>query len=160
MKLKFFFAELVSTFFFVGKIKFAPGTFGSIASLIAIYPFLQNLSLYEQQYILFATLFIGTFACDYYMKITKKNDPKEVVIDEALGLWLCLFINQYMAPHVRLEIIAISSLILFRFFDILKPFPINLIDKNMKNALGVMLDDVFAGIAGSLVFFVIATMFL
>ena len=152
MKYKFFFAKFFASFFFVGFIKKAPGTFGSIAAVICIYPFLETLTFYEKQYILFATLLLGTIACDYYMKITHKMDPKEVVIDEALGVWLCIFMNQYFAPEMRLDVLTLTSLLLFRFFDILKPFPIGLIDRKMKNAFGVMFDDVLAGIAGSIIF--------
>lgn len=152
MKIKFFLAKFFSSLFYIGFIKKAPGTFGSIGAVILIYPFLQNITFYEQQYILFATLFLGTIASAHYMEITKKMDPKEIVIDEVLGVWLCIFINQYFAPEMQLEILVVASLVLFRFFDILKPFPINIIDSKMKNALGVMLDDVLAGIFASIVF--------
>jgi phosphatidylglycerophosphatase A len=73
-------------------------------------------------------------------------DPKEVVIDEVVGVWIALFFVKFFTPEASDLLTFSLSFLLFRFFDILKPFPISYLDKNLKNALGVMLDDVLAGI--------------
>ena len=154
MNFKFQIAKFFASFFFVGFIKKAPGTFGSLASLIVIYPFFESLNFHQKQYIIYAVFFLGTIATHYYMKITHKSDPKEVVIDETLGVYLCLFVNYEFFPFLEVKTLFFVSFILFRFFDILKPFPISLIDRKMDNALGVMLDDAMAGIVGSAVFII------
>ena len=98
---------------------------------------------------------------DKFAKLFKKKDPKEIVIDEFIGQSIPIIAYSYLSffavgssfdaffiffegrPFIGW---LITSFILFRFFDILKPFPINIIDKKMKNGLGIMLDDIIAGI--------------
>jgi phosphatidylglycerophosphatase A len=152
-----FLAKMVATLGFCGFFPKAPGTIGSLVALLLIYPALPILSSSDMNYILFATFLLGTISTDIYMKNTGHSDPKEVVIDEAFGLWLCLFINLYFANGLSNLVICLCSFVLFRFFDILKPFPISYIDKKMKNALGVMLDDALAGIFGSIIFILFST---
>jgi phosphatidylglycerophosphatase A len=144
--MNFLLAKIISTFFFVGQIKKAPGTFGTIAGILVIFPIFHQISLYDFQYILYATFVLGTIATHKYIEITKRLDPKEVVIDEVVGVWIALFFVKFFTPEASDLLTFSLSFLLFRFFDILKPFPISYLDKNLKNALGVMLDDVLAGI--------------
>ena len=160
--MQFFLSKFFATFFFTGLFPKAPGTVGTLASVLAIYPALPFLSFYEKQYLLYGIFFIGTIATSYYMKKTGRMDPKEVVIDETFGIFLCIFINQFFVSEAEVStlVLCVSTFILFRYFDIVKPYPISLIDSKMKNALGVMLDDGLAGIFASIVFVVVIKLFL
>jgi phosphatidylglycerophosphatase A len=186
MKNKFYdwIVFLVVTVGGIGKIKYAPGTFGSLAA----YPFgfiYINLIIYisfffidsrttiESYIIIFTSivslfvlsLFIfGLYSCKIYLKDKTDLDPKEVVIDELVGQLLTLIlcsITFIFFPQVK-TLFSSSSLayaiiylllpfIFFRFFDIYKPWPIGWIDKNVKGALGVMLDDIAASILASII---------
>ncbi len=185
--------EFIVTFGYVGKIKFAPGTFGSLAALPLAYLiinailkyqiiwFFEGYSLYEQQvisvfYILgimcLALFLIGTYYSSLYIAYTGKTDPSEVVIDEVVGqlltITLCLFSVPFvttskLAEHLDIKIIEFILLIflplcLFRFFDIIKPWPINWLDKNVQGGIGVMLDDVLAALFAAVVQYVIIFM--
>ena len=136
------------TFLNVGKIKFAPGT---IASLITCLLFLLFLNISNITIIFFGTLLISIYSFiainnsyDYF----NSNDPQEIVIDEVVGQMLPLlaipiYETLYLVPK---EYYCFFAFLLFRLFDIWKPFPINFIDKNTKGAFGIMLDDILAGI--------------
>jgi len=136
------------TFLNVGKIKFAPGT---IASLITCLLFLLFLSISNITIIFFGTLLISIYSFiainnsyDYF----NSNDPQEIVIDEVVGQMLPLlaipiYETLYLAPK---EYYCFYAFLVFRLFDIWKPFPINFIDKNTKGAFGIMIDDILAGI--------------
>ena len=89
--------------------------------------------------------------CHFATKGLVEKDQKSIVVDEFAGMWLALFISSKISTFniESFEAInlAIITFILFRFFDILKPFPISYIDKNLKNGFGIVLDDLIAGIA-------------
>jgi phosphatidylglycerophosphatase A len=110
--------------------------------------------------------FVGAWAIDHYSARTKKHDPKEVVIDEVVGQSLTICIIIFFLPYIGVDslkkfidigiseinlvwINLFSAFVLFRLFDIFKPWPINYIDKNFKGGFGVMLDDVAAAIFAS-----------
>ena len=139
---------LFITFFKIGKIKFAPGTF---ASFITCLLFLLFVNLFNIVILLFCTLLIALYsfiAINNSFDSFDSNDPQEIVIDEVVGQMLPLlsipiYETLYIAPK---EYYCIAAFILFRFFDIWKPFPINYIDINTEGALGIMLDDMLAGI--------------
>ena len=104
---------------------------------------------------------IGTYSADRYSKLTEINDPKEVVIDEVVGQMLTIFLTipfsfMFLSNSVPIDLLVIISLlvsfILFRIFDILKPWPINWIDKKIKGGFGIMLDDVMAAIFAIVVY--------
>lgn len=160
-------SKFISTFFYVGFAKKAPGTMGSLATipfwLLINYLLLNLLKIKETNYItVILTLtislyFIGYYSTKIYMAETKKEDPSETVIDEVVGQIiafiitlsaLVIFSNYKINPNNPWIIvpILITPFILFRFFDITKPNLIGYIDKNWNNAHGVMLDDVIAGI--------------
>ncbi|MDC0385064.1 phosphatidylglycerophosphatase A [bacterium] len=104
--------------------------------------------------------FLSILLIDKFSDVFDKKDAKEIVIDEFVGqnipLFFLLFIPLNTATYNKdFMILIVLSFIFFRFFDILKPYPINLIDKKMKNGLGVMLDDVIAGIFSALLIYMV-----
>jgi len=126
----------------VGYIPFAPGTFGSLATV----PFLYALSYYEVPLVFLIPIFLlilagGSFASEYVRRKYHSEDPGWIVIDEFLGL----FVTWLFYPTHDLFYLSIIF-IFFRFFDIKKVWPINLVDQKMKNGFGVMADDLVAGI--------------
>ena len=104
-------------------------------------------------FILFSLLIItlySLYAISDYTKKQEDKDPKEIVIDEFIGQSIPIYL--YEISHGTLKntqealLFYIYIFILFRFFDIKKPFPINILDKKLKNSLGVILDDIVAGV--------------
>ena len=139
-------SQIFSTLFFIGYVKWAPGTFGSIFSLITII-FLHNIVNKNEFIILFICIFLmATICIKIYSKSVNKHDAKEIIIDEFLGIYL-IIICSYDFKIFNNEFVKILLILLFfRIFDILKPFPANWIDKNLKNSYGIILDDIVAGI--------------
>ena len=139
-------SQIFSTLFFIGYVKWAPGTFGSIFSLIIII-FLHNIVNTNEFIILFICIFLmATICIKIYSKSVNNHDAKEIVIDEFLGIYL-IIIFSYNYKIFNNEFVKILLIFLFfRIFDILKPFPANWIDKNLKNSYGIILDDIVAGI--------------
>lgn len=132
-----FLAAALATLF-VGKIPKAPGTFGSLLAVL-IWWAIMPLSFEIQQTLIVAAFFVGLLATFYYEKLNHKHDPKEVVVDELIGMWICLL----GAPKHWL--LFTLGFLLFRLFDIAKPFPIGWVDRRVPGALGTILDDVLAG---------------
>ena len=138
---------LFVTFFYIGKIKYAPGTF---ASLITCLLFLLLINLLNITILFFFTLLIFLYsfvAINTSFESFDSNDPQEIVIDEVVGqmlplLALPIYETLYIAP---IEYYCLTAFLLFRLFDIWKPFPISYVDNNTKGALGIMLDDILAG---------------
>jgi phosphatidylglycerophosphatase A len=117
----------------------APGTIGTIAAI----PFFLLLNQLDP--IVYAVLVIvafagGVFVCDWVANQMDLEDPGPVVFDEFVGLWVALF----LLPNGWYWVIV--GFLLFRFFDILKPWPVNWLDRNLKGGLGIMADDVAAGV--------------
>ncbi len=136
--------KLFVTLFYSGLAKKAPGTVGSFVALVLGYAILFYFPL---ETLVSATLtigIIGIFEINKYQKRTDTHDPKEVVIDELVGMWIALS----MVPFGIFE--ALLAFAMFRVFDITKPSVIGRIDEKMKSGLGVMLDDVLAGIFGGI----------
>ena len=148
---------LFITFFKIGKIKFAPGT---IASFITCLLFLLFVNLFNIVILLFCTLLIALYsfvAINNSFDSFDSNDPQEIVIDEVVGQMLPLlavpiYETLYIAPK---EYYCIAAFILFRLFDIWKPFPINYIDINTEGSFGIMLDDILAGIYTTIILIII-----
>lgn len=154
-KLVVFLSKLVATGLFVGKIKYAPGTFGSALGILFGY-LLLHLHAQLQSLILILSLTIGSLLVKIYLIATKqqKIDPKEVVFDEIFAvMWIC-FTAQFVTKEIDFAK-YLSIFGLFRIFDILKPYPICVVDKKMKNTTGIMLDDILAALASILVYIVI-----
>jgi phosphatidylglycerophosphatase A len=122
----------------VGKIPKAPGTWGSLLALLtwwAIIPKHWGIQLVT----LLVACFLGWMATHYYEKFHDKHDPKEVVIDELVGLWMVLLVmGLWISPG---WIDGTFAFLLFRFFDIWKPFPVGWVDRKVPGAFGTLLDD-------------------
>lgn len=117
----------------------APGTFGTLAA-IPVYLMISHLVLWEYLLITCVVTVAGVFICDYTSKALGVHDHSGIVIDEIAGY----LITMAAVPFDWLWVL--TGFILFRFFDILKPWPISWLDKNCQGGLGIMLDDVLAGI--------------
>ena len=138
-------SKIFVTLFYIGYIKKIPGTVGSFISFIVI---LLSYNFFNKIYLNFFFIicfFLSLYLINYYQKIIDKNDPSEIIIDELLGIFIIFFFIDYF-NNLNLITLIILSFIFFRLFDIFKPFPINWIDKNIKNSFGVIFDDIFAGI--------------
>ena len=122
-----------------GLSKFAPGTVGSFFALCLWYP-LSFLSLWVYIFLLIVTFILGIYVSNYAIEQTGVKDYGGIVIDEFLGLWIALLIF----PVTLLGFVSVF--LVFRLLDIFKPWPIGLIDKKVEEGLGVMLDDVLAGL--------------
>lgn len=138
-KISFF----ISSLFFVGFFKFAPGTIGSIFSFIFIVPIVKYYGIVGLLSLIFITFIIGYFVVKRVLKFTD-HDPSFIVIDELLGQSATfLFIGNLVSISI---LNFVLGFLLFRIFDITKPSVIGIIDKKMKNSVGVLLDDFFAGL--------------
>ena len=142
---------LFVTMFGLGKLPKIPGTFGSLATIIILYIFFHVLDL-SSHLILIGLLFIfisSFFAVTSYIKDNENKDPKEVIIDEFIGQSIPIYLYEISHGTEKTPEEAVIfycvCFVLFRFFDILKPFPVNFFDKNFKNSFGVIMDDVCAG---------------
>ena len=133
--------------FFIGYIKLASGTLGSLASIIIIFPIIKFTSLsFEILVCVFIILFfISNFFINYFSKITETYDSKYIVIDELLGIFIILIFYDFILIYNDF-LTLILIFVIFRTFDIVKIFPANIIDKKIKNGYGVILDDIVAGI--------------
>jgi len=137
----------------------APGTIGTLASLPVGLAILYYLGINTLFLVTLSITVIGIFEINKYEKATGMHDQQHIVIDEAAGMWLALMIAHSSAltmtyPYAELLAI-ILSFATFRLFDIWKPSTIGWIDRELKGGLGVMLDDVLAGVAGGLLSVVI-----
>ena len=129
----------LATGFFSGYLPKAPGTWGSLVAL-PLWFFLSFLSTSSYCLTLAAVFFVGWFVAGEAEKILDRPDPGCVVIDEIFGMFITLF----AAPH--LWVAPILGFLLFRFFDIVKPFPVFWLDRHINGGLGIMLDDAMAGV--------------
>lgn len=131
-------SKIIATVFFIGYIPFAPGTFGSLAGVIFIWAFKPDV---PGQVILLITGFVlGILSSHIAEKDFGIKDSKHIVIDEFVG---------YLASVIFLPLTAgyiIAAFFLFRFLDILKPPPIRSLERMFSGGMGIMVDDVLAGI--------------
>ena len=143
---------LIVTCFGIGSIRFAPGTITSLITTVFLYSLFHIINL-SNKTILIILLIISIYsfyAVSEYIKFNENKDPKEVVIDEFIGqsIPICLYEISHGTVKDTKEAVLfyLYIFILFRFFDIKKPFPINFLDKKFKNSFGVIIDDVIAGL--------------
>ena len=155
---------LFVTMFGVGKIPKIPGTFGSLATIIILYILFHIINL-SSNFILMGLIIVfilSFFAVASHIKDSENKDPKEIIIDEFIGQSIPIYLYEISHGTSKSSDEAIIfygiCFVLFRFFDIAKPFPINFFDKNFKNSFGVIMDDVCAGFY--VVLFLICFMFL
>ena len=132
-------SEWLATCFKIGHLPIAPGTWGSLAAVIGWWLWLQYLDPLVFIVLIISIFTIGVFAINIIIDHTGEKDPSRVVIDEVSGQWLGLL----RLPDGTLYIAG--AFILFRFLDILKPWPIRQLEQ-LPKGWGVMLDDMLAGL--------------
>ena len=157
---------LISTFFGYGYLTKIPGTVTSLVTTVFIYIAYEYLGYTDLKFsIIFFTLllFYSFYAVKDSESEFKNKDPRQIVIDEVLGqampLILLLYLNQTNQLNMQIEIYYILSFVFFRFFDILKPFPVSYFDKNFKNYFGIIMDDIMAGLYSMLLIYLISLKF-
>ena len=135
----------------LGNVPKIPGTFGSLATAIILYIFFHILNIPSNLILIgLMVIFIFSFlAVATHIKDNENKDPKEVIIDEFIGQSIPIYLYEISHGTEKSADEAIIfytvCFVLFRFFDIAKPFPVNYFDKNFKNSFGVIMDDVCAG---------------
>jgi len=146
------FNTLFVTMFGIGKLKPIPGTFGSLATVIILYFCFHKIEINSNIILLgLVIIFIYSFsAVTSHTKDKENKDPGEIVIDEFIGQSIPIYL--YEISHgtdkdtIEALIFYAVSFVLFRYFDIMKPFPVSYFDKKHKNSFGVIMDDVCAGL--------------
>ena len=143
---------LFVTLFGIGKIKKIPGSFASLITTLFLF-FLFHALNFSPEIILISVIiifFISLYSVNIFIKDLDNKDPKEVVIDEFIGqsIPICLYEIAHDVSKETGEILKFYFImfILFRIFDITKPFPASYYEKNFKNSFGVIMDDVCAGL--------------
>ena len=143
--------SLFVTMFGLGKIKYMPGTIGSLATIIIFYYLFHILNISSNIILVgLIVIFIYSFyAVSNYIKNNKNKDPGEIIIDEFLGQSIPIYLYEISHGTTKKDgeaiIYYLLFFILFRYFDIMKPFPVSFFDKNFKNSFGVIMDDICAG---------------
>jgi len=138
--------------FGLGKIKFMPGTFGSLVTTIFLFYLFHKLNITSNIILIgWIIIFIYSFyAVSTHTKNNKNKDPGEIIIDEFLGQSIPIYLYEISHGTAKESDEAIIYyglfFILFRYFDIMKPFPVSFFDKNFKNSFGVIMDDICAGL--------------
>ena len=147
-KIIFFFVRV----FGIGKLKKIPGSYASLVTTIFLF-FLFHIFNLSPNFILIGILiifFLSIYAVNIFIKNLDNKDPKEVVIDEFIGqsIPICLYEIAHEGTKEMNQVLTFYFImfILFRIFDIVKPYPVSYYDKNFKNSFGVIMDDVCAGL--------------
>ena len=156
---------LFVTMFGIGKLPRIPGSYASLATVIYLYILFHIFSVPADVFLFFlvAIFIISLFAINLFIKNLTNKDPKEIVIDEFIGqsIPICLYEIAHNEPTNSIRVLTFYFImfILFRIFDIAKPYPVSYYDKNFKNSFGVIMDDVCAGlyVVAILVFYMIIT---
>ena len=143
---------LFVTLFGIGKAKKIPGSFASLATTLFLFLFFHILNFSPEIILIFVIIifFISLYAVNIFIKDLDNKDPKEVVIDEFIGqsIPICLYEIAHKGPKETSQVLTFYFImfILFRIFDIFKPYPVSYYDKKFKNSFGVVMDDVCAGL--------------
>jgi phosphatidylglycerophosphatase A len=134
----------MATGFGVGYSPVAPGTLGTLVA-IPVYYFLSNISSPIYEITLIGFFFLSVWISENAEIFFGKKDDQRIVIDEMMGFLITML---WVPKTIRFIIIGF---LLFRFFDILKPFPIRRLERRLKGGFGVVLDDVMAGVYGNII---------
>ena len=142
-------SALIATWFGIGYLPFAPGTWGSVTALAIAWIVSSLFGITSNLILISIIFFAGIWASGEFQKYTGVEDPSSVVVDEVVGQWLTVvfFPSQF--------IYYIIGFFLFRVFDIWKPWPVNWVDQKMKGGVGIMMDDIFAAAYSIGVLFII-----
>ena len=146
------FNYLFVTCFGIGSFRFAPGTITSFITTIFLFSLFHIIKL-SNNTILIALLLVfvySFYAVSEYIKDNENKDPKEIVVDEFIGQFIPIYLYEIahgtMKNSQEAVLFYLYIFILFRYFDIKKPFPVSYFDKKFKNSFGVIIDDVVAGL--------------
>ncbi len=143
---------LFVTLFGIGKLKKIPGSYASLVTIFFLF-FLFHILSFSPNYVLIGVIIvflISLYSVNIFIKKLDDKDPKEVVIDEFIGqsIPICLYEIAHQGTRETSQVLTFYFImfILFRIFDITKPYPVSYYDKNFKNSFGVIMDDVCAGL--------------
>jgi len=143
---------LFVTLFGIGKLKKIPGSYASLVTTIFLF-FLFHIFNISVNIVLISVIlifFISLYSVNIFIKDLDNKDPKEIVIDEFIGqsIPICLYEIAHVGTKETNQVLKFYFImfILFRIFDIVKPYPVSYYDKNFKNSFGVIMDDVCAGL--------------
>ena len=139
--------KIFISLFYIGYFKLSPGSIGSLLSILILFPFFW-LEIFSYKFLIFFFIFtfiLSIYFINLYSNQNSSHDAKEIIIDEFAGIYFILLFYDYIF-FINNYITLTLIFILFRFFDITKLFPANIIDKKIKNSFGVMLDDIIAAI--------------
>jgi len=143
---------LFVTLFGIGKIGKIPGSIASLVTTIFLFLLLHIVNVSPNIILIFVLIifFISLYSVNIFIKDLDNKDPKEVVVDEFIGqsIPICLYEISHQGTREISQILTsyFIMFILFRIFDIVKPYPVSYYDKNFKNSFGVIMDDVCAGL--------------
>ncbi len=146
------FNYLFVTCFGIGSIRFAPGTITSLITTVFLYSLFHIINLPNNTILIILLIFFiySFYAVSEYIKYNENKDPKEVVIDEFIGQSIPIYLYEIAHGSTKesneAALFYLYIFILFRYFDIKKPFPISFFDKKFKNSFGVIMDDIVAGL--------------
>ena len=146
------FNYLFVTCFGIGSIRFAPGSITSLLTTVFLYSLFHIINLPNNTIlIILLIVFVYSFyAVSEYIKYNENKDPKEVVVDEFIGQSIPIYLYEIAHGSAKdsneAALFYLYIFILFRYFDIKKPFPISFFDKKFKNSFGVIMDDIVAGL--------------
>ncbi len=132
--------HLLSLGFGSGLSPYAPGTMGTLVA-IPLYLLLSQLNLLTYLLVILGGFIVGVYLCDYTSKALGVHDHSGIVWDEFIGYWITMI----AVPAITWQWI-LAGFVLFRFFDIVKPWPVKLADKRVPGGFGIMIDDVLAGL--------------
>tara|TARA_Y100000590_G_scaffold61688_1_gene65888 strand:- start:1905 stop:2399 length:495 start_codon:yes stop_codon:yes gene_type:complete len=143
---------LFVTLFGIGKLKKIPGSYASLMTIIFLFILFHILN-FSPNFVLIGIVIvflISLYAINIFIKDLDNKDPKEIVIDEFIGqsIPICLYEIAHVGAKETNQVLTFYFImfILFRIFDIVKPYPVSYYDKNFKNSFGVVMDDVCAGL--------------
>ena len=156
-------SHIFATLFGVGLLPFAPGTWGSLFGLILFFYTNIYLSINVQFFylLLLAIVLFAILVCYFATKELGDNekDQKSIVIDELAGVWIAFIPVSGIVMMQDFLTYSVLAFLLFRVFDIWKPYPINFIDKKIKNHIGIVLDDLVAGLYAAIIIWLILILF-
>ncbi len=133
--------DAVGTFLFIGKIPVGPGTIASFVFVMAVYN-LELSSRFVAIFLVTATI-VGIWVSSYFQDKSEDEDPRQVVIDEVVGVGVAIMFHKFTLP------VLLLGFVFFRFFDIVKPWPIRSFEK-LPGGIGIMADDIVAGVMANI----------
>ena len=156
-------SHIFATLFAVGLFPFAPGTWGSLFGLIFFFYTNIYLSINAQLFyiLLLAIILFAILVCYFATKdlVDEEKDQKSIVIDELAGVWIAFIPVSGIVMMQDFLTYSILAFLVFRVFDIWKPYPISYVDKKIKNYMGIVLDDLVAGLYAALIVWLILILF-